>query len=361
MEPIAHYLLDRWETLSKAPEVFILSVLIVGGGCYALIAALFKTRLENKDAIIEGLKAKLERKEEALTETHDQLARMRTEQAAELADRPVAALPASASSIYASAQPAGRVQRDVTVSEALAYAQFHQWRLRFIDAAGMDGNQVSDHLDRLVQLAADGDVTIWGKKDEAGVWEPIPATHWLDYRIEWFGLLRSNASTEARRSIAGRDTYHALMASKVQIEKQFQPPAMPMMQIAQVMAPSIQILRTRILDARDRFDAMDASEDQRARIRQTMSSLALSNDPVWQSEALAEARQDLLQLWEQLSRNADWIRRQGRTAAGDANYFRNEIERSEMLMEINDAVHRLDAGLSGLPVPAKQYFGPDFD
>lgn len=361
METIAQYLLQRWDVLSKAPDVFILSVLIVGGGCYALVNALFKTRLENKDAIIEGLKAKLERKDETLVETHDQLARLRTEQAATLADQPSPALPAPEPVIGKPAADPGKVQRDVTVSEALAYAQFHQWNLRFIDAAGMDGNQVTDHLDRLVQLAADGDLTIWGKRDAAGVWQKIPADHWLNYRIEWFGLLKTNAFTESRRSIASRDIFHELMTSKVEIERLFAPPPAQMMQMIKAVAPSVQILKARVIEARKRFDAMDASEDQLARIRQTISSLALSDDPVWEDAALDEARQDMLALWERLSHDADWIQRRGRSEAGDPNYFRNEIERSELLEEVNDAVKRLDAGLSGLSVPKTEYFGPDFD
>lgn len=178
METIVQYLLQRWDTLSKAPEVFLLSVLIVAGGCYALTKALFKTRLENKNAIIEGLKAKLERKEEALTETRDQLARVRTEQAAVMADQPQAVLPIRGALGGKQSKDAG-VQRDVTVSEALAYAQFYQWDLRFVDAAGMEGNRVTDHLDELVQHAADGEVTIWGRKDDDGVWQKIPPEHWL--------------------------------------------------------------------------------------------------------------------------------------------------------------------------------------
>lgn len=361
METVAQYLLQRWDTLSKAPDVFLLSVLIVAGSCYALLNALFKTRLETKDAIIEGLKAKLERKEEALVETHDQLARLRTDQAAALADQPIAALPTREPTTVVPPNKPGKVQRDVTVSEALAYAQFHQWNLRFIEAAGMEGNRVTDHLDQLMQSAADGELTIWGKKEEAGVWQKIPAEYWLDYRIEWFGLLKSNAFTEARRSVSLRDNYRELMTSKVQIEQLFRPAPVPMMQVANAIAPSVQILKSRILDARDRFEAMETTDDQLARIRQTMSSLALSEDPVWQNEELNQARQDLLHLWERLSHNADWIRRQSRTAAGETNYFRNEIERSELLMEVNDAVRRLDAGLSGSPIPAKEYFGPDFD
>lgn len=361
METIAQYLLQRWDVLSKAPDVFILSVLIVGGGCYALINALFKTRLDTKDAISAGLKEELERKKSTLSETHDQLARLRTEQAATLADQPSPALPASEPVIDKAAADPGKVQRDVTVSEALAYAQFYQWNLRFLDAAGMDGNQVTDQLDRLVQLAADGDLTIWGKRDAAGVWQKIPADHWLNYRIEWFGLLKTAAFTESRRSIAARDVFHELMTSKIEIERLFAPPPVPMMQMIKAVAPSVQILKGRVSEARERFDAMDASEDQLARIRQTMSSLALSADPIWEDAALDEARQDMLALWERLSYNADWIRRRGRSEAGDPNYFRNEIERSELLEEVNDAVKRLDAGLSGVPVPKKEYFGPDFD
>lgn len=361
METITQFLLQRWDVLSKAPDVFILSVLIVAGGCYALINALFKTRLDTKDVIIAGLKEELERKKSTLSETHDQLARLRTEQAATLADQPNTALSAPEPMIEKQAADLGKVQRDVTVSEALAYAQFHQWSLRFIDAAGMDGNQVTDHLDRLVQLAADSELTIWGKRDAASVWQKIPADHWLNYRIEWFGLLKTNAFTESRRSIAARDVFRELMTSKVEIERLFAPPPVPMMQMIKAVAPSVQILRARIIEARERFDAMDASEAQLARIRQTMSSLVLSDDPVWEDAALDEARQDMLALWERLSHNADWIQRRGRSEAGEPNYFRNEIERSELLEEVNDAVKRLDAGLSGLPVPEKKYFGLDFD
>ena len=361
MEMIAQYLLQRWDTLSAAPDVFLLSVLIVSGGCYALIKSLFRTRLENKDAIIEGLKAKLERKDELFVEIRDQLARVRTEQAASLADQPNIAQQARDPFIKMHTEELSENQRDVTVSEALAYTQFYQWNLRFVDAAGMENNQVTDHLDRLVQHAADGELTIWGKKEDDGVWQKIPSAHWLEYRVEWFGLLRSSAFTEARKSASRRDNYRELMTSKVQIERLFRPPALPVMQIAKVIAPSVQILRARILDARNRFDAMEASDDQLARIRQTMSSLALSDDPVWRNAALAEARRDLLHLWEHLSRNVDLTRRQNRNAAAEPNYFRNEIERSEMLMEVNDAVKRLDAGLSGLQIPAKEHFGPDLD
>jgi hypothetical protein len=360
METIAHYLVERWHTLAQAPDVFLLAVMVVGGVCYAVINGLFKTRLENKGAIIEGLNAKLARKEEALTETHDQLARMRTDQAAALADQPLKTLPEPEQTPAPTADDSNRVRRDVGVSEALAYAQFHQWNLRFIEAAGMEGNAITDYLDRLVQLAADGELTIWGKRDEAGVWQKIPPEHWLDYRIEWFGLLRSKAHSEARRGTERQGIYHALMTSKAQIEELFRPPPTPMMQISRVIAPSVQLLKARILEARERFVAMDASDDQLARIRQTMSSLQLSDDAIWEDRALDEARTDLLALWERLSRNADWIsRRQGGSGAGDPNYFRNEIERSELLMEVNDAVKRLEAGLSGAPVPPKEYLGVD--
>lgn len=48
-----------------------------------------------------------------------------------------------------------------------------------------------------------------------------------------------------------------------------------MIQIANVLAPSVQILKSRILEARDRFEAMDATDDQLARILVRAERLAV--------------------------------------------------------------------------------------
>ena len=315
METIVRYLLERWETLSKAPDVFVLSVVIVSSGCYVFLKGQFKAQLESKNSIIEALKTKVDHKNEQLAETREMLARARTEQAATLAGQTVGE-PLPTPPMAGLAKKDASVQRDVSVSAALAYAEFHQWDLRFIDAAGIEGNRVSGHLEALMQHAADGELTIWGKRSSEGVWQKVPAAHWLDYHIEWFGLLKSSAFTETRRSFSRVDNFIELMTSRTQIEQLFQPKAMATMQIAKVLAPSVAILKSRILDARDRFEAMEASDEQLAAIRQTMSSLTLSDDAIWENPALAEARQDLLKLWERLARNANIIKQHNGVATG---------------------------------------------
>jgi hypothetical protein len=355
METIAQYLADRWSTLSKAPEVFLLSAIVVGVGCYGLIQYLFKTRLETRDSTIAGLKEALSRKDELLTETREQLAGLRTEQAAALAHDPPAPEDTVPEAQVAS-MAVDQVRRDVTVSEALAFVQFRQWHLRFLDAAGTAGNRVTEHLDRLVQLAADAELTIWGKLERDGVWRKIDPEFWLDYRIEWFGLLRSEARTESRRHDIDMRTYHELMVSRAEIERLFPAPIAPTMIMSKALAPPIDVLRDEIREARKAVAEMDASDERVARIRQTMSSLQLSDDPVWSDASMHEAREDLLRLWERLEQVADVIRKDIRYRL-DRNYFRTSMEKSEVMMEVDDAVKRLEAGLAGLPVPSKQFFG----
>lgn len=355
MDLIVHYVVDRLNILGKAPDVFALAVIAAGMLIYGAVHFLFRTRLETKDGIIDGLKETLARRDESLTECKALLADLRTEQAAEIADRPEPPAPVIETIVPEPSSSAG-VRRDTTVSEALAYAQFHEWGLRFLDAAGMEGNDVTNLLDRITQLAADGEISMWGKRDAIGVWEPIEAGHWINYRVEWFGLLRGAAHSEARRHRVSVGGFSDLMTSRAQVEKLFQPPSTPHMRMLKALAPSLQILRARIDEARDRIEEMDASSEQVARIRQTMSSLALSDDPIWGSPAMAQARTDLLTIWEKLFGIVERMRR-GSLSSDQLNYFRSEIERSETLLFLNDAVKRLNAGFAGEDIPEAGRFG----
>jgi len=357
MDLITHYFVDRLEILRQAPEVFALAAIAAGILIYGGVHYLFRTRLETKDGIIDGLKETLSRRDEALSECRMMLADIRTEQAASIADRPEA-IESDIAANLPEPGPTSGVRRDTTVSEALAFAQFFDWGLRFLDAAGMEGNDVTNHLESFTQLAADGEIIVWGKRDDRGVWEPVPAAHWLDYRIEWFGLLRGKAFSEARRHRVSISAFSELMTSRTQVEQFFTPPAAPRMRMLRALAPPLQILRARVNEARDKIDAMDASSEQVARIRQTMSSLALSDEDVWQDDAMAKARAELLALWERIFSIADRMRRTS-TSRDRPNYFRNEIERSETLLFLNDAVQRLNAGFAGEPIPAPGQFGAD--
>jgi hypothetical protein len=112
--------------------------------------------------------------------------------------------------------------RDVGVGEAIAFVCFHQWGRTFYEAAGSPDVDGAAECQQFLQAAADGNIQVWGKRKENGVFEPIAREFWFENQIEWFDLLRDNPRTEPRFS-----TKHAvaryldLMTSRAQVEKQW--------------------------------------------------------------------------------------------------------------------------------------------
>lgn len=114
----------------------------------------------------------------------------------------------------------GPSKRDVGLSEAIAYAELGEWGRQFIVAAGASGNKLTDHLDRFRQLAHDGELSVWGKRSERGVFERIDQNHWIEYSVEWFDLLRDNPRTENRQG--QRDgAFFSLMVNKAEFEREW--------------------------------------------------------------------------------------------------------------------------------------------
>ncbi|HEY5722933.1 MAG TPA: hypothetical protein VIT45_11485 [Allosphingosinicella sp.] len=347
------YLVEQWGALRQVSGAFLLAIIVVASAIFAGLQFLFRTRLESKDAIIEELKSKLAHRTEDLEEV-----RLQMRDLAAPVDHapPTDAKPTHAAVPHLVEKDA---QRDVSVPEALAYAELHQWGLRFIDAAGTDNNHINERTERLEQLAADGELTIWGKRNGVGLWVRVPAEHWLNNEIEWFGLLRGEARSLSR-SGSDVELYSALMTSKLQVERHFAPPAPLFMQILHTNAAPIAILQQRIHEARARIEDMDATDTTLAKIRQDMAALAHSKDEVWQNNKMEQARSDLLKLWEGIYRNA---RRARLKDLGNPspfpNYFRSVMEKNELLAMIDDAIARLDAGIEGRDVPPPTRFGSD--
>lgn len=111
-------------------------------------------------------------------------------------------------------------QRNVGLAEALAYAELKQWDRSFFDAASSAKNEANEQLDRFRQLAHDGDLTVWGKRTENGVFQLIPKEHWLDHNVEWFDLLRGNPRTENVLR-ATPQPYSELMVNKAEFEREW--------------------------------------------------------------------------------------------------------------------------------------------
>lgn len=342
------FIVDQWTALRPVLGTFFVATIMAGTAIYAIVHYAFQTRLSSKDAIIDELKSKLVHRTEERDEARSQLSPVSdlTEPASNKNDEPSERQTPSALSIIA---------RDVSLPEALAYAELHEWGLRFLDAAATSGNTVNAKIERLVQFAADGEAAVWGKKQGNGVWVPIPKEFWIENNVEWFGLLRENARTEGRAE-SGRDFYSELMTSKAQMESVFAPPSQPYLQVTKgVVAPNTRLLQN-IRFARTCFDEMDASEENLAHIRRDMAALEISNAPVWKDRAMRAARRDLLYLWERLHSNVVHSQRQHPDAP---NFFRSPQEKSEMMAMVDDAVLRLDAGFSGREIPPAQKFGGD--
>lgn len=111
-------------------------------------------------------------------------------------------------------------QRDATLAEGLAYAEFGDWGRTFFDAAAKAANHANEQLERFRQLAHDGTVTVWGKRRENGIFETIPRDHWTDHNIEWFDLLRGNARTENVMHTTP-NPFLEIMVSRTQFEKEW--------------------------------------------------------------------------------------------------------------------------------------------
>lgn len=352
------YLVERWDALRQVGDVFAIAVLIVIVVAFGVMHWLFRTRLESKDAIIAELKSKLDHRVDELREAREQRDRLEAARTAFPA-MPPADQPAPTGR---QSESTSAVRRDVTLSEALAFAELHQWGMRFIDAAGVADNRVVEHLERAVQLAADGELTLWGKLDGNGVWVKVPPEHWRDWDVEWFGLLRGEAYSEARGITASLTSYSALMASRAEFESHFPVPDLPAMRILSTAAPPLLELRQQVLSAHESIRANDASADTIARIRQTMASLEHSDEQVWSLPDAMAARRDLLRLWERLYGNVELARRYeqiSRARGEQIGYFHSAAEGSEMLAQLEDAVERLSAAIAGRPTPAVRRFRRD--
>ena len=89
-----------------------------------------------------------------------------------------------------------------------------------------------------------------------------------------------------------------------------------------------------------------------------VAEMTSSTHSVWLNDDLRRARRDLVDQWELMAKV--WARTSRDPERGGRGYFsRNEIEQAEMLHAVRDAALRLEAGLTGKPVPAPVHYGTD--
>lgn len=125
-----------------------------------------------------------------------------------------------------------RPEDDVWVSDAVVWSLSGYWLSgEWSPPAGFDGSQ---RLEEFRELAAEGKLTIWGRSDDAGVWQPIEAAYWKSCTVEPASLVegRENVVAEpkmppkAKGKAKAARKYSALKVSKSQVEELWRAGAM---------------------------------------------------------------------------------------------------------------------------------------
>jgi len=115
-------------------------------------------------------------------------------------------------------QPEKRVDRNVTLAEALGWAVYGEWGRPF-QVPGISlhlgiGTDPKKILARFTRLAREGKLTIWGKRDDPGYFEKIPKSHWKDNRLTIADIFGSIVAS-------GDDPYRELMLNRADVQKEW--------------------------------------------------------------------------------------------------------------------------------------------
>jgi hypothetical protein len=115
------------------------------------------------------------------------------------------------------------VHRDVSLNEALAYACFRDWGRTAGQAAASGGVDLNHRIREFEQLARDGKLSVWGKKNlfAWGPFDTVPCTHWRDYEIDFYDLLRGAASTKRRNEKSIDGNFIDLQVSRLEFEREW--------------------------------------------------------------------------------------------------------------------------------------------
>jgi hypothetical protein len=96
-----------------------------------------------------------------------------------------------------------------------------------------DNPECPRRLEELREAAAEGRLTIWGRTDDAGTWQPIEASYWKSGTVEPGSLAEGGENVVAEPKTVAKAKgkkaarkYSALKVSKSQVEELWSPGAM---------------------------------------------------------------------------------------------------------------------------------------
>jgi len=114
-------------------------------------------------------------------------------------------------------------QRDAFLKEGLAYAASGEWGQKgFMDYAGQY-QQMGEATDRFHQLAADGVISVWGKRTTraTSLFELIPPEHWHTHHLWWPDILTEDATTKPLDGNDHTNSFSHIMISKREFEREW--------------------------------------------------------------------------------------------------------------------------------------------
>jgi chemotaxis protein histidine kinase CheA len=118
---------------------------------------------------------------------------------------------------------AGLPDDAVWLSDAIAFSLKGEWSSVWTPPEDASG---AERLELFREKAAAGDLTIWGKPDGAGAWEPVKATYWKTAFVDPLSFLmgRENVTTDPSTSKAKKPVkYIALKVAQAEVETLWPP------------------------------------------------------------------------------------------------------------------------------------------
>lgn len=118
---------------------------------------------------------------------------------------------------------------DVWFSDAVAWSLNGQWDF---DGAWSPPPDAPRRMEEFREKAAEGKLTIWGRSEDIGAWQPIEAAYWKSCGIEQFSFLEgrekvfTEPKTAAKPKLSGAAKYSALKVSRHQVEEVWRASAM---------------------------------------------------------------------------------------------------------------------------------------
>jgi len=107
-----------------------------------------------------------------------------------------------------------KIKRDTPLREALMYGATGQWGLNPMSDGGSHLEALGAALRDFRQHAHDGEIAVWGRIDNYGVWTSIDREYWIDHYVDFLDVLKDKTNTKSYSKISSEPLFRELMVSR---------------------------------------------------------------------------------------------------------------------------------------------------